>query len=78
MSKKPAPVSLLECILCNCKADNSCSTQPCQCRSNDLKCTDVCACLNYQNSVRDDENGENQKRVCRKRRWLRFWDRKLF
>ena len=37
ISKKPAPDSLLKCISCNCKANNSCSTQRCRCRSNGLK-----------------------------------------
>ena len=60
MSKKPAPDSLLEYISCNCKANNSCSTQRYRCRANGLKCTDVCACSNCQNSMRDDENEENE------------------
>ena len=60
MSKKPAPDSLIEYISFNCKANSSCSTQRRRCGSNGLKCTDDCARSNCQNSIRDDENEENE------------------
>ena len=58
MENQPAPESLLELVVCNCRrakcADN------CQCRILSMECTDVCKCAgNCENIVYDSDSSES-------------------
>jgi hypothetical protein len=43
----PAPHAIIELVKCGCKTSR-CATQQCKCRSNNLKCTDLCACCDIE------------------------------
>ena len=52
------PDSLLECIVCKCKT--GCQTKQCSCQKAELKCTELCSCVDCQNESGDiDEEEEN-------------------
>ena len=43
----PAPDSILELISCGCKT--GCQTDRCHCRKNELLCTEMCRCKDFEN-----------------------------
>ena len=53
----PAPQQLLELISCSCK--KGCKSGFCSCFSGTMKCTDVCQCINCENSVNDSETSSD-------------------
>lgn len=50
MSLPPAPVAILELVYCSCKK-TQCVKGRCTCKSNNLPCTDMCHCLDCQNTA---------------------------
>ena len=62
MMRPPAPDSLLECIVCKCKT--GCQTKRCSCQKAELKCTELCSCVDCQNESGDideeEENGQSE------------------
>lgn len=48
MTRPPAPDSLLDFVDCHCKT--GCSSMRCSCRKANLVCTDLCSCVNCENT----------------------------
>ena len=44
----PTPMALIELSVCGCKSN--CKTNRCKCKKNHLTCTDMCKCINCDNS----------------------------
>ncbi|KAJ8043013.1 hypothetical protein HOLleu_09926 [Holothuria leucospilota] len=53
MRLPPAPDAILELMSCNCKRD--CSNNSCQCRKNNLHCTDACGCDKCVNQMEESD-----------------------
>lgn len=60
MTRPPAPDYLLECTTCKCKS--GCQSKRCSCQKVQLKCTELCSCVDCSNTDvdEDDENSENE------------------
>jgi hypothetical protein len=52
MTILPAPDSILEFLSCGCV--KSCDSNRCTCRSNGLKCTDMCKLKDCSNAASND------------------------
>ena len=48
MDQEPAPKALMELVSCKCKT--GCSGRRCSCHKVGLMCTDVCDCIDCENS----------------------------
>ena len=59
MTRPSALQFLLECVECGCKTGckTGCKSMRCSCMKADLKCTDLCACLDCQNRVAANTEG---------------------
>ena len=44
----PAPDAVIEMSLCECRA--GCKTMRCKCYKNQLECTEMCLCANFDNN----------------------------
>ena len=61
----PAPSTLLELTYCSCKK-TSCEEPKtagkgrCSCRQHNVICTDLCKCINCQNSAQTGDNMEEE------------------
>ena len=55
----PAPKSVIELNVCKCKT--GCKTNRCLCLKNDMKCSDMCLCINCENGEDDNIDQENIK-----------------
>ena len=62
----PAPDSIIEMVICQCKKD--CLSQRCSCKSKNLPCTDLCQCSTLcendndyyiENQLTDNENSSD-------------------
>ena len=50
----PAPVSIAE--LCLCKYRSGCNTLRCNCKKNNLVCTEMCICDGCENDMAAENN----------------------
>ena len=55
----PASKAVIEMTVCSCKT--KCLTNRCKCRKNNLKCTDMCLCIDCENDEQcNDSSSENE------------------
>jgi len=57
----PAPIALIELSVCSCKKEK-CESNRCKCYKNNLQCTDMCICVNCQNTDENDQH-DNDKEI---------------
>ena len=57
-SLPPAPDAVLNMISCAC-AKSKCAAGGCSCLSVHLKCTDLCKCKNYENTLDESDNSDD-------------------
>ena len=57
MTIPPAPDSILEFLSCNCT--KSCDSNRCICRTNGLKCTDMCKLKDCSNATKESDGEES-------------------
>ena len=55
-SLAPAPESIIDLTVCNCKTN--CSTNRCKCRKNGLNCSEMCGCNDCLNCENDNDKGD--------------------
>lgn len=58
MTQCPAPPEVLKNIFCKCKT--GCSSNRCNCKKSQLKCTDVCQCRDCSNKTVSESNEEGE------------------
>ena len=52
LSQLPAPEEILELIACGCQSEQSCTSARCNCKKNNLPCTDCCRCIDCANPTK--------------------------